>query len=53
MSGYQTYTRFQRIEARANALGFRIGNSKHGAWGDDRRLDVVAVYPKEIGRAHV
>ena len=47
MSGYQTYTRWQRIEARANALGFRIGNSKHGAWGSDRRLDDVAVYPKD------
>ena len=47
MSGYQTYTRYQRIEARAEALGFRIGNSKHGAWGSDRRLDDVAVYPKD------
>jgi hypothetical protein len=48
MSGYQTYTRFQRIEARAELLGFRIGNSKHGAWGSgDDRIDVVAIYPKD------
>ena len=48
MSGYQTYTRFQRIEARANALGFRIGNSKNGAWGGgDDRGDTVAIYPAE------
>ena len=48
MSGYQTYTRWQRIEARADALGFRIGNSKHGAYGGvDDRGDTVAIYPAE------
>ncbi len=32
MSGYSTYTRWQRIELQARSMGFRIGNPKHG-WG--------------------
>ena len=45
MSGYQTYTRFQRIEAQAEMLGFRIGNPKNGMWsGGD---DLVALYPRD------
>ena len=47
MSGYQTYTRFQRIEAQAAQLGFRIGNPKHGHWNDTSAGDMVAIYPKD------
>lgn len=46
MSGYQTYLRYQRIEARAKAMGFRIGNAKHGWTGRDE-VDSVAIYPDE------
>lgn len=50
MSGYETYMRYQRIEAEAKALGFRLGNPKHGNWGradefGDR--DVVALFPAD------
>lgn len=50
MSGYETYMRYQRIEAQAKDLGFRLANPKHGNWGrgdeyGDR--DVVALYPNE------
>lgn len=46
MSGYSTYTRWQRIEAHAKTLGFRIGNPKHGQWSvSDPGTDQVALYP--------
>lgn len=45
MSGYQTYTRWQRIESQADAMGFRMGNPNHG-WGSDNN-DVVAIFPKD------
>lgn len=41
MSGYQTYTRWQRFEARAKQFGFRLGNPKNG-WTNP---DFVAMYP--------
>ena len=45
MSGYATYTRWQRIEAQAKQLGFRLGNPKHG-WGrDGEATDMVTLYP--------
>ena len=44
MTGYSTYTRFQRIEAQAKQLGFRLGNPKHGQWGGTGDLDQVALY---------
>jgi hypothetical protein len=48
MSGYSTYTRWQRIEAQAKQLGFRIGNPKHGHWSaSDPGVDQVALYPDE------
>jgi len=47
MSGYSTYTRWQRIQARAEALGFRIGNPKHGSWGGRDERDVVAIFPRD------
>ena len=47
MSGYNTYTRYQRIEAQAAQLGFRIGNPKHGHWSDTSAGDMVAIYPKD------
>ena len=48
MSGYSTYTRWQRIEAQAKQLGFRIGNPKHGHWSiSDPGTDQVALYPDE------
>lgn len=45
MSGYQTYTRWQRIEAQAKTLGFRLANPKHGNWGGPGDTDMVALYP--------
>lgn len=46
MSGYSTYTRWQRTEAQAKSLGFRIGNPKHGHWSiSDPGTDQVALYP--------
>ncbi len=47
MSGYSTYTRFQRIEAQAKQLGFRLGNPKHGHWGGSGDTDQVALFPDE------
>lgn len=44
MTGYTTYTRFQRIEAQARQLGFRLGNPKHGNWGGPGDTDMVALY---------
>jgi hypothetical protein len=47
MSGYSTYTRWQRIEAQAKLLGFRLGNPKHGHWGvgSSDGVDQVTLYP--------
>lgn len=47
MSGYSTYTRWQRIEAQAKQLGFRLANPKHGHWGGGAQdgIDQVALYP--------
>ena len=45
MSGYSTYTRWQRIEAQAKLLGFRLGNPKHGTWGTVGDTDMVTLYP--------
>ncbi len=45
MSGYSTYTRWQRIEAQAKMLGFRLANPKHGNWGGPGDTDRVALYP--------
>ena len=45
MSGYSTYTRWQRIEAQAKLLGFRLGNPKHGTWGTVGDVDTVSLYP--------
>ena len=48
MTGYSTYTRWQRIEAHAKQLGFRIGNPKHGQWGiNESGVDQVSLYPSE------
>jgi hypothetical protein len=47
MSGYSTYTRWQRIEAQAKTLGFRLGNLKHGQWGGSGDTDQVALFPDE------
>lgn len=44
MSGYTTYTRWQRIEAQAKLLGFRLGSPKHG-WGREDATDMVTLYP--------
>jgi hypothetical protein len=44
MSGYSTYTRWQRIEAQAKSMGFRLANPKHG-WGVSGETDQVALYP--------
>jgi hypothetical protein len=45
MSGYSTYTRWQRIEAQAKILGFRLGNPKSGNWSGVGDHDMVALYP--------
>lgn len=45
MSGYTTYTRWQRIEEQAKTLGFRLANPKHGNWGGPGDTDMVALYP--------
>lgn len=46
MSGYTTYTRWQRIEAQAKLLGFRLGNPKHGHWSSSNEgSDQVTLYP--------
>ena len=47
MTGYSTYTRFQRIEAQAKQLGFRLGNPKHGHWGGAGDTDQVALFPND------
>lgn len=47
MSGYETYMRYQRIEEEAKALGFCLGNPKHGSWGRSNSEDVVALYPND------
>ena len=44
MSGYTTYTRYQRIEAQAKLLGFRLG-SPRGGWSAQENGDMVSVYP--------
>ena len=44
MTGYSTYTRWQRIEAQAKSMGFRMANPKHG-WGGSGETDMVALYP--------
>ena len=44
MSGYSTYTRWQRIEEQARSMGFRLANPKHG-WGHRDEGDAVALYP--------
>ena len=47
MSGYETYTRYQRIEAQAKLLGFRLGRSKTvGSW-ERTDTDTVTVYPDQ------
>lgn len=45
MSGYSTYTRWQRIEAQAKSLGFSLANPRHG-WGTSGETDQVALYPE-------
>ena len=44
MSGYTTYTRYQRIEAQAKLLGFRLG-SPRGGWSSQENGDMVSVFP--------
>ena len=47
MSGYTTYQRWQRIEAQAKLLGFRLGNPRHGSWGSNDGHDMVSLYPDD------
>ena len=47
MSGYHTVIKIRRLEQEIDALGFRWGNSKRGAWGGHDYGDVVALFPKE------
>lgn len=45
MSGYSTYTRWQRIEEWAQNLGFRLDKPKNGNWGGPGDTDMIALYP--------
>ena len=46
MSGYSTYTRWQRIEAQAKSLGFRLGQPRGSSWGmREDGFDLVTLYP--------
>lgn len=45
MSGYTTFQRWKRIEESARALGFRIGNPRHG-WSRDGQ-DMVTLFPAD------
>ena len=46
MSGYTTYTRWQRIEAQAKLLGFKLGTPNiRGGWSSQEDGDMVSVYP--------
>lgn len=47
MSGYHTVIKIRRLEQEIDALGFRWGNSKRGAYGGYDYGDVVALFPKE------
>ena len=48
MSGYQTYTRWQRIEEQALNLGFRLGMPRaSGGWNRMEDGDMVTLYPAE------
>jgi hypothetical protein len=44
MSGYHTYQTWQRIEAQAKMLGFRLANPKHG-WNSREEPDTVGLFP--------
>lgn len=44
MSGWHTYTRFQRIEAQAKQLGFRLGKPGKGYSHRDYG-DMISLYP--------
>ena len=45
MSGWTTYTRFQRIEEMAQGLGFRLGRPRMSAWSDSGTHDTVSILP--------
>lgn len=47
MAGYNTIVKIRRLEEEIDQLGFRWGNSKHGAWGGHEYGDVVALFPKD------
>ena len=47
MSGYNTYTRYQRIEAQAKSLGFQLGNPRSSSGWDHTDGDMVALYPAD------
>lgn len=47
MSGYNTVLKIRRLEQEIDALGFRWGNSKHGAWGNREYGDVISLFPKD------
>lgn len=46
MSGYNTILRIRRLEQEVDALGFRLGQSKHGNYHQEFG-DIVSVFPKE------
>lgn len=48
MSGYNTYTRFQRIEAQAKSLGFRLGRPPHHYnYSSTEHGDMITLYPDD------
>jgi hypothetical protein len=46
ISGYQTILQIRRLEQEVDALGLRMGNSKHGNFRQEFG-DVVALFPKD------
>ncbi len=46
MSGYNTYTKYQRIEAQAKSLGFRLGRPGHH-YSSRENGDMVSLYPDD------
>jgi hypothetical protein len=46
MSGYNTYTKNQRIEAQAKSLGFRLGQPGHH-YSSRENGDMVSLYPDD------
>jgi hypothetical protein len=47
MSGYALILKIHALEKQLHDLGMRWGYDKHGAWGDGKFGDTVAVFPRD------